>query len=257
MLLISVLLWLVIFALIEGKSSVPFALRGGGTTIQSSAPAPQTTAESMADYVASLPDLYEAQMQYSPQMVQQQLGLLQQYGTQFGQAAKDTQAAMYPETSALQEQLATQAGTGMEQGLSPEEMQQYRDIYAANLGTNAGSGMGADYMGSSLMQANTARKDYYRNLGLSVAGRQPLSQGGVTGQPQWMQGYQPSQALNYGANTYGSYAGSFDTAYQPSPWGGIAQGALGAVGSIVGGMAKGATGFFSSQRLKKNIKLWE
>ena len=209
------------------KTRVVKCRRGGGSkTITSSAPAPQTTAESMADYVDSLPALYDAQMEYEPQLVQQQLELLQQYGTQFGEATKATQESLYPETSAIQEQLANQALDGSQQGLTDEEMQQYRDLYAAELGTNAGSGVGANYMGSSLVQANQQRKDYYRNLGLSLAGRQPLAQGGVTGQANWMQQYQPNQALQNNAQNYGNYASSFDTAYQASPWGDIATGAL-------------------------------
>jgi len=231
--------------------------RGGGTSIESSAPAPQTTAESMQDYVNSLPALYDAQMEYEPQLVQQQLDLLQQYGTQFGEATKATQEALYPETSAIQEQLANQALEGSQQGFTDEEMQQYRDLYAAELGTNAGSGVGANYMGSSLVQANQQRKDYYRNLGLSLAGRQPLAQGGVTGQANWMQQYQPNQALQNNAQNYGNYASSFDTAYQASPWGDIAGSVIGGLGAAAsGGLSEGGA-WGSSKRFKKNIKLWE
>ena len=217
------------------KNRVVNCRRGGGSkTITSSAPAPQTTAESMADYVASLPALYDAQMEYDPKLVQQQLELLQTYGTQFGEATKATQDALYPETSAIQEEFAGQALEGSEQGLTPEEMAQYRDIYASELGTNAGSGVGANYMGSGLVQANIQRKDYYRNLGLTLAGRQPLSQGGVTGQANWMQQYQANQGLQNNASNYGNYASSFDTAYQPgTDWGGAA---LGAAGMIGGGL---------------------
>ena len=44
----------------------------GSTSIDApSTPQPQTVGESMAEYAASIPALYEAQMQYSPLMVQQ------------------------------------------------------------------------------------------------------------------------------------------------------------------------------------------
>jgi len=240
------------------KNRVVNCRRGGGSkTITSSAPAPQTTAESMADYVASLPALYDAQMEYDPKLVQQQLELLQTYGTQFGEATKATQDALYPETSAIQEEFAGQALEGSEQGLTPEEMAQYRDIYASELGTNAGSGVGANYMGSGLVQANIQRKDYYRNLGLTLAGRQPLSQGGVTGQSNWMQQYQANQGLQNNAQNYGNYANSFDTSYQASPWGDIAGSVIGGVGAAAsGGLSEGGA-WGSSKRFKKNIKLWE
>lgn len=180
---------------------------GGGTEIHNpTPPAPQTVGESMADYVESLPALYEAQMAYAPQLAQQQVSLAQQYAQPYGQAIQTAQAAMNPETAALQEQMAGQASEGMEQGLSPQEREMYRDTYAANLGTNAGSGIGADYMSTGMLQQEMARKDYYRNLGLSVAQRQPLAQPQTPQTPNWMGGYQPAQAMNYNANTYGSFA---------------------------------------------------
>jgi len=180
---------------------------GGGTNVyQPTPPAQPTIGDTMQQYTESLPALYNAQMQYAPQMVEQQLGLLQDYGAQFGQATQEAQRAMNPETSALQEKLAGQASAGMDEGLSPEEMQMYRDQFAGNLGTNAGSGVGADYMGSSLVQANSQRKDYYRNLGLSLANRQPLASPSVQGQPNMMQGYSPGQALQASSQNYGSFA---------------------------------------------------
>ena len=205
---------------------------GGGTTITNSAPPAPTVTDTMGDYVNSLPELYQAQLQYEPQMQAMNLQMLQDYGTQFGEAYRDINASLYPETAALQEQLAGQATEGMEQGLTPEEMQQYRELYSSQLGTNAGSGMGADYMGSSLVQANQQRKDYYRNLGLSVAGRQPLAQGGTTGQTNWMQQYQPAQALGNQASNYGSWANSFESAYSPSPWGQIGAGVATGIGNM-------------------------
>jgi hypothetical protein len=228
---------------------------GGKTTIQSAPPA-QSVSSQMSDYVKSLPALYEAQMKYDPQLVQQQLELLQQYGLPFAQAYKQAQDALYPETSALQEQLAGQAAEGMESGVPDYMRQQYQSDLRANLGTNIGSGIAADYTSRGLQQQQHDWQNYYRDLGLSLAGRQPLSQPQVSGQSGWMQGYQPNQALQYGASTYGSWAGSHSATHQPSPWGGLAQGAMGMVGGIASG---GGTlgGFFqSSKRLKKNIKLW-
>jgi hypothetical protein len=229
---------------------------GSKTEVVQAAPAPSTS-DSMAEYVKSLPALYQAQMQYNPQLVEQELGLLQQYGLPFAQAYKQANDALYPETAQLQEQLAGQASAGIEAGVPEAQRKMYQDQIRANLGTNAGSGVGADYTSRQMVNQQQQYQNYYRDLGLSLAGRQPLASAGVSGQANWMQGYTPQQALNYGASTYGSWAGSMQAGQSQSPWATLAGGAMGMTGQILGGMAQGGTGFFSSQRYKKNIRLWE
>lgn len=213
----------------------------GGTTIEApSTPQPQTTAESMADYVASLPALYQVQMQYEPLMQQMNLNMLQQYGGQFGQAMKNINDTLYPETASLQEQLASQASDGMSADMPQWAKDAYRSEMGANLGTNAGSPIGADYASRGMLEQQKGWQDYYRNLGLSVAGRQPLATGGTTGQTNYMQGYQPQQALNYNANTYGSYSNAYANMYntnaQQANSNPYLSAAAGIGGSALGGM---------------------
>jgi hypothetical protein len=203
-----------------------------GTEIQyPSAPAAQTTAQSMADYVQSLPALYQAQMQYEPQLQAMNLGMLQQYGTQFGEAYKNINDAMYPETAKLQEQLATQASQGISGDMPQWAKDSYRSEMGANLGTNAGSGIGADYASRGMLEQQKGWQDYYSNLGLSVAGRQPLAQGGTTGQTNYMQGYQPAQALNYAASNYGNYMSGVKGMQAPVTAGGVNLGIFGQWGA--------------------------
>lgn len=212
---------------------------GSKTQVVQAAPAPSTS-DSMAEYVKSLPALYEAQMQYNPQLVEQELGLLQQYGLPFAQAYKQANDALYPETARLQEQLAAQASAGMEAGVPEAQRRMYQDQLRANLGTNAGSGVGADYTSRQMVNQQQQYQNYYRDLGLSLAGRQPLASAGVSGQANWMQGYTPQQALNYGASTYGSWAGSMQAQTTPSVWGQIGGGLSQGIGSGLGmGMGYG------------------
>jgi len=194
----------------DGSRSSLFNNYGKGgsqtTVYQPTPPTAPSISDTMADYTESLPALYAAQMEYAPQLAQQQVDLMSQYGGQYGQAMKDSQAAMNPETTALQEKLAGQASEGMDAGLSDFEKEQYRDTMSANLGTNAGSGIGADYMSTGMMQAQQGRQDQYRNLGLSLAGKQQMAQPSVPGQANYMQGYQPGQALGFASQNYGSFA---------------------------------------------------
>ena len=228
----------------------------GGTTIESpDTPTPQTTAESMADYVQSLPALYEAQMQYEPQMQQMNLDMLQQYGTQFGEAYKGMNDAMYPETAGLQEQIAQQASEGMNSEMPDWAKDSYRDEMNANLGTNAGSPIGADYASRGMLEQQKGWQDYYRNLGLSVASKQPLAQGGTTGQTNYMHGYQPSQGLDYSANTYGNYSSAYANMYGSNQQQAAAN-QSNMQGYVKMGLA-GAGTMMSAIRYKENVKKWE
>jgi hypothetical protein len=203
-----------------------------GTEIQyPSATPPQSTASSMADYVSSLPALYQAQSQYEPAMQALNLQMLQQYGTQFGEAYKNINAAMYPETARLQEQLANKASEGMNSDMPQWAKDSYRSEMGANLGTNVGSGIGADYASRGMLEQQKNWQDYYSNLGLTVAGRQPLAQGGVQGQTNYMQGYQPAQGLNYSASGYGNYSQATRGIATPVTAGGVNLGILGQWGA--------------------------
>ena len=192
---VGILSWLFVIWFDETVTNAPRYKRGGSTTHVSQAPAPQSTTSSMKDYAESLPAVYQAQLQYEPLMQQQNLAMLQQYGTQFGQAYKGMNDAMYPETAGLQEQIAAKASAGMNSEMPSWAKDAYRSEMNANLGTNAGSPIGADYASRGMLEQQKNWNDYYTNLGLSAAGRQPLAQGGVTPQTNYMQGYQPAQAL--------------------------------------------------------------
>ena len=81
----------------------------GSPTIQTPTPPAQPTAgESMADYVANLPKLYETQMEYAPK---------------FAELSQEIAERLYPTTAGLQEKLATQAVEGMGSEV-PEWMRQ-------------------------------------------------------------------------------------------------------------------------------------
>lgn len=210
--------------------------KGGGTvnvTQPTPAPAP-TTAEAMQQYVASLPAMYEAQLKYDPLIAAQQASMVQQYALPLAQAYQQADQALYPQTAALQENMAKTATEGMNATTMPDWMRkQYQSDMNAQLGTNAGSPMGADYVSKGMQQQLFGQQKYYRDLGLSLAGRQPLS---VAQAPQGaasMTNYTPDQGLNYTANTYGAnVAASRPIAtYVPPAQRGTSLGLLGTWGS--------------------------
>ena len=222
----------------------------GSTKISSpSAPAAPTPAETAAQYAASLPIYWENQLKYAPLEAQQQVDMATQYALPLAQAYKQANDALDPNTAGLQEQLAAQAGQGMTAGLSDAERQQYTSDLGAQLGSNAGSGIGADYMSRNMLMQQQQRQDYWRNLGLSVAGRQPLTTAQPVNSLNYMQNYTPTANANFVGQGYGNYSNAYSSMYganaqmagsKNAMTGQIIGGALGAAGTFGGGYFQGA-----------------
>lgn len=179
------------------------------TSIEASQPTAPTTGQSVKDWANALPQIYETQMKYAPLQAQQQVNLAQQYAAPMGQAMQAAQSAMYPKTTALQENLAGVATEGMSSQV-PDWMQQaYRSNVNAQLGTNANSPIGADYMSRGLLQQQQDWQRYYQNLGLSVTGRQPLTQAGTPQTSDYMSGFTPGSVMANNASIYETQAGIY------------------------------------------------
>ena len=216
----------------------------GSTSIQQpNPPAAPTTSEGIDAWVQNMPRVFAEQQRQAPLQAQQQVELAQQYAQPLGQAMQQAQAAMYPETSALQEQMAGQASAGMSAEMPPWMKEEYRSNMAANIGSNVGSGMGADYMSTGMLQAQQGYQDYYRNLGLSLAGRQPLASPQSPQTGQYSQQFTPQSVMANQQQGYGSYAGLYGSMYganaqtaasQNQMWGQIGGGGLGGFGTFAG-----------------------
>lgn len=232
----------------------------GSTNIESApAPTAPSTGDAVREWVNSMPQVYQTQMQYAPLQAQQAVDLANQYAGQYGQALQKAQAGMYPVTSQLQEQLATQAQQGMSQDVPSWMQDQYRSNVNAQLGNNANSPIGADYMSRGLLQQQQDWKQYYNNLGLSAAGRQPLTQAGTPATSDYMSSFSPTANMGFMANTYGTSANIFGTQQnannQQAAINGNMWGSLMGSGGQLGGSAMMAAAM-SSARYKRNIKLW-
>lgn len=191
--------------------------KGGGESSGSSTttiytptatPAP-STAEAIQAWVSSMPTVFAEQQRQAPLEAQQQLQLLQQYGLPLASAAQSIDAALYPKTQALQENMADQATTGMNATSMPDWMKDsYRSDYNANLGTNAGSPIGAEYVSRNMQKQLFEQQKYYRDLGLSLSGRQPLvnNQQGTPQTTNYASTFTPGSVMNYVQQGYGSYS---------------------------------------------------
>lgn len=183
----------------------------GSTKISAPAtPAAPTTAQNMKDYVDNLPALYNAQLQYSPLFNQQAYDQTATYAP----LMKQLQDSLYPQTSALPEKLAGIASQGASGGLSDSQKAAYQDQFRAELGNQVGSGMGADYVSRNMQNQQFEQQKYYQNMGLSVAGFQPLTQSSG-----YQQAYTPSSTYTYGQvagdnmSGYNAYSSAYSSMY--------------------------------------------
>ena len=225
---------------------------GGGTPAQPAAPAVPDSQDSMAEYLEYQPQLFELQQQQAPLEAQQQLDLFQEYGPQLGTAMADAQAAVNPQTSAIQEELAATARQRMSgEGITSAEKDQFLSDFSGQLGTNAGSPIGAFDTSRNLMLMNQQRQTEGENLGLSLSGKQQLAQPYAANMNNISGSLTPGDILgfnaqNFGsqANIFGSQAGMYNTGVNAATArrgqtmgmvGSIVGGAFGGIGSAIGG----------------------
>lgn len=153
-----------------------------------------------------MPTVFAEQQRQAPLEAQQQLELLQQYGLPISQGLQSIDKALYPVTSGLQETMATQANQGMTATSMPDWMRQsYLSDYNSQLGTNAGSPIGAEYTSRGMQQQLYNQQQQYRDLGLSLAGRQPLSTAQAPQYTNYMSGFTPTGVANQQQSAYNSY----------------------------------------------------
>ena len=65
--------------------------------IQPTPPPQPSTADAIREYVASLPELFQAQLDFAPKEAAQQVALAQQYALPLAETAKEAQAAQEAE----------------------------------------------------------------------------------------------------------------------------------------------------------------
>ena len=236
---------------------------GGSSSMpEQPTPPPQpTAAESTAQWVESMPDVFAEQQRQNPLAAQQSLELMEQYGVPLAQAYRATENAANPQAASLQNQLSAQASEGMSAD-TPQWMQdEYLSNSAAQLGTNIGSPIAADYQSTGMMKQKMDYQNYYRDMGLSISGRQPVGKGATGQNVDYTAGYTPGSVMDFNSSTYAPYASAYSGMYgananlmgqQAMAHGEMVGGAIAGGGAILGGMI-GA----SARRFKKNIKLWE
>lgn len=165
---------------------------GGTTTINAPAPQAPSASDEVNSWVNALPQVYQAQAQYMPQMAQEQQQIQQQ---------------LYPQVSQLNENLATIANQNMSGNVPSWMKQQYQSNMNSQLGSNAAAPIGADYMSRGLMNQNQQWQQYYQGLGSSVAAGMPMVQPSLN----YMQGFSPNsvmQGMNQNYSTSGNIYGS-------------------------------------------------
>lgn len=194
-----------------------------------SAPQPQTTAQSLKDWVTNYPQVFAMTQQYAPQEAALQQKLIEQYAAPTALALQQAQEQLYPETSAIQEELSQQAREGYS-GEIPDWMRsKYLQEASSLLGSNITSPIGADYTSRGLLDQTQQYKQYYQNLGLTMTGRQPLTQSQSPSFTNFGQTFTPATALTAGNQYYQNQLAAYNANQQNSGNFGT-MGALGGAG---------------------------
>ena len=221
-----------------------------------SAPAAPTTQSSIEDWVENYPAVFNLQQQYAPQEVQQQIALMQQYALPYAQALKAAQDQLYPNETALTNEMTAKVREGMGGTMPDWAKESYMDTMRAQLGENAMSGAGADYMSRGLLDQQKNWQDYYTNLGLSISGKQPVYNAQPTQYSNYAGQFTPNSVMDYNSKNYGSYSNAYSSMYGANAQ--VTKSMNDMYGQL-GGSAMGAMGTmaaFSSARYKKNITSW-
>lgn len=185
------------FGVDAGKANV-----GGAVA---SLPKPPTINEIAEQFQLALPRILAAEKEFGPQLAELQLQQAEQFTPRLNDLLFKEQSRLYPLTSQLQELLAGQAIEGSQSGLPKAIQDQYLDLFRANLGSNVGSPIGSDYLSSNMISLQEARKDQFRNLGLSLLGLLPPTQGQLANPVSATGGVGITDAINLAANTYSPF----------------------------------------------------
>lgn len=217
---------------------------GGSKTqvVQASAPSQPSTADAINAYIAGLPAMFQAQLDYAPKEAAQQVELAQLYAGPLGQALKQAQEQLYPTQTGLTELLAKQATAGINDPsstISEREKQFALSGLGADIGTNAGGGIGNVYRAKGMSDLYNQRLQQYQNLGAVTAGLGNVANAAMPSYTSQLQQYNPSSVMNYMSNNYGTYASAsrpLGYTQGQSGWQNAAN-IMSGVGSLVGGAA--------------------
>jgi len=154
---------------------------GGGTSIeQPSPPAAPSTAESVQAYTESLPAMYQAQLEWGPQIEAQQYQTALQYAPQYTDILQQSQMKYAPQLAEQQWQLQQQYAPQMAE--QAQQLQQQYEPEAYQAKQALGTMMTPEYLGGP---------------GLQVATDPLLEQMRGTMTPEWMSGYQAEEAPGF------------------------------------------------------------
>jgi hypothetical protein len=206
---------------------------GGSKTqvVQASAPQQPSTAEAINAYIAGLPAMYSAQLDFAPKEAQQQVEIAQQFAGPLGQALKTAQESLYPTQTGLTEALAQQAMASMQNPVSEAETRYVNANIGAGLGTNVNSGAGNVFKAKTFGNLYNQRLQQAYNLAATTAGLGNVANAQTPSYTNQLGQYSPSSVMGYMSNNYGNYA----SASRPL---GFTQGqsTLSQIGALAGGL---------------------
>lgn len=207
---------------------------------QGAPPAPPTSTGSVSEYISNYPRLIEAQ---------------EQYGGRDLASQRAAQEFAYPELAGMSQDLMGQISQGMNESVPDWYASQVQDTLKSQLGRNlVYNPQAQESFGLRTQEAHKGYQDYYRNLAMSMANKQPVFQSQSP-----TAGYTPQGVMGMQASTYSPYmnawSGQQNRQFQQSmsnqqmPW--MALQGAGNLMSGVGSFGGQGSGFMGLDPLKK------
>ena len=190
---------------------------------------------------------YKQYIRFAPQVAQTEVGLYPvyaqgQYDTQkkysplFTDLFKREQEQLNPGVYDLRQRLIGEANAGLDNPLRPELRSEYLNTLRSEIGSNAGSPIGADYVGTNIARLSEDFRRYYQGLAQSLTGGYPVSTvvpSPIQGAPTGMSADQAvSSAASYGGAMVGAQASMYGSQVAASQRGGGSSGLGAGIGLL-------------------------
>lgn len=164
-------------------------------------------------YIRFAPEVASVETSLYPKYAQAQYDLQKKYSPLYTDLFRREQEQLNPGVYDLRQRLIAEANAGLDNPIRPELRQEYLNTLRSEIGSNAGSPIGADFVGTNIAKLSEDYRRYYQGLAQSLTNGYPVSTvvpSPVQGSPTGMSADQAvSSAASYGGAMVGAQASMY------------------------------------------------
>lgn len=187
---------------------------GGSAPAAPTLPSPgQIIGAGYKQYLKYVDRIADKETALYPKYANAQYQTQKQYSPLFTDLFRREQEQLNPGVYDLRQRLIGEANAGLDNPIRPEVRSEYLNTLRSEIGSNAGSPIGADYVGTNIARLSEDFRRYYQGLAQSLTGGYPVSTvvpSPIQGAPQGMSVDQAvSSAASYGGAMVGAQASMY------------------------------------------------